>query len=151
MFDFGVELPVVEDEMVMHSMFNLGESLAVFGVSEQRTCIWVWVMAENLSNNPWSLWFSGDSNLDTSRFFSKTQLLLYKKLFYDESTSTFIVVYKSTTILFVVYNYYNHEYDEPMSYNIITREIRRLRESTAGLRIKFADTYVESLALCSGR
>ncbi|XP_021839010.1 F-box/kelch-repeat protein At3g06240-like [Spinacia oleracea] len=43
------------------------------------------------------------------------------------------------------------KYDEPRSYNIITHEIRRLRKSIPGLRSHFVDTYVESLALCSGR
>ncbi|XP_021848439.2 F-box/kelch-repeat protein At3g23880-like [Spinacia oleracea] len=156
-FDFGMEsfryvkLPVVEDPEMVMNLFNLGESLAVFGISNKSSCIWV-MTSENNNDNPWSVWFTGDSSSDGYKLFCRGVSYkrhfyglfprrlphsLYKKLLFDENTSTFIVIY--------------NKYDEPMSYNIITHKVGRVRKHRAGLRIKFVDTYVESLALCRGR
>ncbi|XP_056688523.1 putative F-box protein At3g16210 [Spinacia oleracea] len=122
-FDFGVEgfryvkLPVAEDPEMVMNLFIQGESLAVFGISKQSSFIWV-MTSEN--DNPWSVWFSGGSNSDGYGLFCGELLYKrqfhylfprrrtsYKKLLFDENTSRFIVVY--------------NKFDEPMSYNIITR------------------------------
>ncbi|XP_021856069.1 F-box/kelch-repeat protein At3g23880 [Spinacia oleracea] len=139
-FDFGVEefssveFPNTGSEKFKYD-FVLGESLAVFGISPISICIWI--MRKDGGNDPWSLWFSGDSSFSGYYCF---KYLSVKNFSYDVKSGTTYVLTAN---------------DGLISYNIKSHHIQRFGRIVRHCnlyhrRITNVYTYVESLVLSGG-
>ncbi|XP_021739727.1 putative F-box/LRR-repeat/kelch-repeat protein At1g11620 [Chenopodium quinoa] len=133
-FDFGieefqcVELPGME---MFKCLFVFGKSLAVFGISAERSRIWIMRedVGEVVREKPWVLCFEGASSLDAYAFFQQNK---FAKITYDEYTGEFFVVAST-----------NSE-TKLMSYNITSQQVMAF-VTVVGNRKCCADSYVESL------
>ncbi|XP_057517755.1 putative F-box protein At3g28280 [Amaranthus tricolor] len=124
-----VELPDNGDKM-LRFLFVLGESLAVFGISRDKSCIWV--METNVGKVGWHQCFHGDSTLDAYEFFE----------YFTHSSTKFLYVEKTGTFLL-------HRDNKLMSYNIMNHNITTHQIEHLGKHVHclYVDTCVDSLVL----
>ncbi|XP_021719066.1 F-box/kelch-repeat protein At3g23880-like [Chenopodium quinoa] len=129
LFNFDVEefsvmqLPDAVKDSIVRFIFKHGESLAVFSMSSERSCIWV--LEKDGGEDPWRLWFSGDPNSRVSKLFERSPV----KTVYVQHSNTFL--FKTSHAI--------------MSYSIASNHARTLGKKSMGCHSSLA-TYVESLA-----
>ncbi|XP_021718981.1 F-box/kelch-repeat protein At3g23880-like [Chenopodium quinoa] len=121
-----LKMPDFGEEM-RKFLFLFGGSLAVFGISRVRAC--VWVIEKNHGKEPWCQFSSGDSNLDAYRFFDCCSMHNLHML-YVENTGTLLI----------------HDFNKLMSYDITSHQVQQRKY----FRCSYLDTYVESLVLHKG-
>uniref|UniRef100_A0A803L8R9 F-box associated beta-propeller type 1 domain-containing protein n=2 Tax=Chenopodium quinoa TaxID=63459 RepID=A0A803L8R9_CHEQI len=123
--EFGfVELPDAAKQNKVKFNFVLGESIAVFSMSSEHTCIWV--LIEVGGQKSWQLWYNGDSNLTALQFFKSST---FTKIFHVEENTFF--VQRSPNLY---------------SYNFRSHLIQHLNIDGC----KSLETFVESLVLHKG-
>ncbi|XP_074265336.1 F-box only protein 8-like [Silene latifolia] len=107
-------------------LFILGESLAIFSVTQERSRIWVLEQGRS-GKGVWTEWFSGRSNGDTYYLFSNSWS--YSPLFYETDGERYFIIGKK-------------------SYNIDSGRGKELGKSMSGyLDLRM---YMESLVLWKG-
>ncbi|XP_074265452.1 F-box/kelch-repeat protein At3g06240-like [Silene latifolia] len=122
-----LKLPFSRDKRTLRFLFLLGESLAIFSISETTSSIWALQQDDN-QKEQWILWFSGKSSLAGYEVFS----LCYKKcrkVFYCEGDGGYFVCGNKT-------------------YNIASCQVQELREDICS-HLKL-EPYLESLVLSKG-
>ncbi|XP_074265408.1 F-box/kelch-repeat protein At3g06240-like [Silene latifolia] len=121
-----LKLPFSWDGISFSFLFLLGESVAVFSISETTSRIWM--LQQNNQREPWILWFSGKSSQDGYEVF-RFCYRNCRKVFYCESDGGYFVCGKKT-------------------YNIASCQVQEVEEDIS-CHVKL-ETYMESLVLSKG-
>ncbi|XP_021761286.1 F-box/kelch-repeat protein At3g23880-like [Chenopodium quinoa] len=138
-FDFDseefnlVDLPDALKQTCLTKMcFVLGESIAVFGMSSDRTCIWV--LVEDGGDKSWRLWYTGDVNLEALQFLTGSNYSIGLTGIVNEEKNTLLVQHSVNDYFYGMcsYNFKSHQIQHLDFYNC---------------RPKSIDTYVETLVL----
>ncbi|XP_021851853.1 F-box/kelch-repeat protein At3g23880-like isoform X2 [Spinacia oleracea] len=133
-FDFDaeeinlLELPdqVAGKEIIARFLCSIDDSLAVFSLSTESSCVWILEKDRGNSKTPWRPWYSWKTNFDFGELFrGNIYHWLPSKTIYLQNSNTFFMKFKN----------------QLMSYNTTSHEFRHVSKRFYGN----VDTYAESL------
>ncbi|XP_056684048.1 uncharacterized protein [Spinacia oleracea] len=134
-----MQLPEAAKESIVKFLFVLGESLAIFAMSCESSCIWV--LEKDVGEDPWRLWFLGDPDLNACELFkSVTTGYPFSKILYVQKSNAFLMVEEIERDGTIKY--------QPISYNIRSHKLQVLKKPIRNEI--YLDTCVESLVLHKG-